>query len=374
MISDPAQVKQIAEKSVLHQDFGDVLKKRINFSLFNFLVLCALLFVTAFVAGSASGGIFQLFSNAAMFSTGGEGMRVFVESTTTPVPTQGWEARPPGCKNEGDSDCKWCDCFIDYNDLSSGCKSWCNPDESPPKCDSPTDGNCDRACNVKPEAYPGCKEFCELNPQDCNPNCQQHPDTCSSTVPSVAPQTTAAKKSSTPNPTSSDCEPWDPVTDQGCGKTAPGTKAPNGKPYCNDYKWCCQQLAEGCSSAKCPEYPFEDIRAKCQNSSTGDYGTKKENDKCSGNGECASGYCNSQGWCEAVGGCGKEGNNVSDHGGLCCAGYQTSSGDGVCHEVKGGAGAGGSCQGDCATSAQNCRTLGGNPSGSGGCPAGVCCN
>ncbi len=83
--------EKITNKTILHQDFDHVLKKRLNFSVFNLVLLIVFLCVTAFFAGTQTAGVFNILPRAAMFGTGSGGFNLFVQPTATPMPS----ATPP---------------------------------------------------------------------------------------------------------------------------------------------------------------------------------------------------------------------------------------------------------------------------------------
>ncbi len=82
-----------------------------------------------------------------------------------PNPTVSRSPRPPGCDARNQGGCNICDCGA--SGLSAGCQKWCDPGWKPPVCNKVGDPNCDRACNINPQGYAGCKTFCVENPQDC---------------------------------------------------------------------------------------------------------------------------------------------------------------------------------------------------------------
>lgn len=103
--------------------------------------------------------------------------------------------------------------------------------------------------------------------------------------------------------------------------------------------------------------------------------------KCQNIANASSPFCNSAGGGQqpttvpGADACNAAGTNPCNAGGKsCCPGSACVASSNTCESSNTGAGyPGGSCPWTCATSATACRNSGGSPHGSGGCPAGVCC-
>ncbi|OGG14234.1 hypothetical protein A2773_06450 [Candidatus Gottesmanbacteria bacterium RIFCSPHIGHO2_01_FULL_39_10] len=379
------------KESLLYKDFGELLKKRFQFSLFNLLLILISIFIVAFFAGSSTAGVFQL-NPQAFFRTGvgtEQGGFVLFAPTLTPVPTV-----PVNCQICEETGCP-----------SERCKTECVECEAKPSPTPTTPVNC-KSCEDAGCPAGRCKTECvkcgaEPTPTPTKPvNCQKCVETgcptwqcynqcsaCTEPPPGASPTgTKKPKPTKTPTPGSgtpsvtkgptSTPKPGEPTEDPNCDEwTAQENDCGPGGNQCriseNGYDW------QGCSCSLAPDAPDTE---NCDTNPGTVPDDAPSNDgvpvggRCTGSGDCSSGSCDQYGSCVAAGACAGDGQTISSSKPHCCAGTQTSGGSGECKRVSGGGGAGGSCPGDCATSAQNCRNLGGNPSGSGGCPAGVCCN
>lgn len=404
-MDDMTEHKERHKNSLLHQDVGPMLKKRYQLSLFNLVLILISLFIAAFFAGTQTAGVFQLGSRAMMFGTQiVPGFKVFAP---TKVPTATPTTYQALC-----SDCDQSSYGCDYDPTCSKCAVCGGPTETPVPSATPTlsadfCANCHDSLNCGPA---NCKKWCTVcgapsaTPVPtvipagfcdqvrgkfcfdhncpigvCRTKCDWCPDnppgygtpTPKPGTPSVTPGQGTPKPTAAPAQGSGKCSAKGaactddyPCTPEGLGCTTTCHK-----------KGVCSKAGTGVDCSWGAGSDWDPCGTAPTSTNVINPNGKPDGSKCGGNDECQSNQCNVQGWCgSGQTGCAKVGEPPdAAHGGICCGGGQVANGSTVCEGVSGGNGAGGSCAGDCDTSAQACRNHGGSPSGSGGCPAGNCC-
>ncbi|MBI4067133.1 hypothetical protein HY407_02020 [Candidatus Gottesmanbacteria bacterium] len=317
------------KKSILNEDFGEILKKRYHLSVFNLLVIIASIFVAAFFAGNQFAGVFQLSPRAFFTQVGTQqgGFQVFAPSPTEDPKCPNFCVVPDSC---GNSSCIGC----------SGCLS---PTPVPSETPVPT------------QSEDQCPKFCVV-PKSCgNLN-------CAGCAGCPGGPTKPPTKTPTVKPTSKPGVPTATSAPGSCSKGFDIARCTiSGGDCCTDWG-----VGDGCSradadahwsacDAKCgrdeAQWPN-----KCGGNPAPTIGEGDEGDSCTG--ECG---CTYGGSCVKGSTCGAD---QVGHGQAGCLGGQT-----CCSDV-GAKGGGGSCKRegdlcDTCTSACDCKT-------SLGCQGGKC--
>ena len=135
-------------KSILHRDFDEILKRRVQFSVFNLFLLVAILCITAFFAGTQTAGVFNILPRAAMFGTQTGDFRILAKTSC--------EEKKEGavrCDGKQPQKCVVEDSGKYWNNEGDACGSGANKDL--PECDNAT-GSCKGSADECHE------DFCEV--------------------------------------------------------------------------------------------------------------------------------------------------------------------------------------------------------------------
>lgn len=263
------------KRHILHKDFDGILKRRVQFSLFNLFLLVSVLMITAFFAGTKIGGVFNL-SPFAMFRAGTSDFKMLsgVKCTANAdaqcfgiscdylgrSPVEGsCEGDKPYCCSKRTLEQPDCDagvggqCFSEYCDnLSRDIVDGYCADDSKPFCCSTT---------VKPSSNPlkrcqaeggKCydKPCGSLGRDDVEGSCWKSSLYCCSTTVEVKDDGSCTCKSAVPvacGNSSNGCGYGERKYSYGCQSDAKCTK----KFYCTDDTACGYKLNSCPSNVNC---------------------------------------------------------------------------------------------------------------------------